>query len=171
LIQRALHELGQTAATQITTFTDGDKMLRGYLKKAGIAEDPILDWQHLSRRVQIAKTTAKGLGWLTNAERRALPLIAETLERLHLKLWRDDIHGARQAMTRVFKLLEPFDIGRTRAQTVLAARRLRTAMTKLRDYIEGQSAHLVTTACAIARGSRSELQPPKAWRTLWSTSG
>ena len=143
LIEKALHELGQAAATQITTFTDGDKMLRGYLKKAGIAEDPILDWQHLSRRVQIAKTTAKGLGWLTNAERRARPLIAKTLERLHWKLWHGDIHGARQAMTRVLKLLEPFDIGRTRAQTVLAAKRLRTAMTKLRDYIEGQSAHLV----------------------------
>lgn len=143
LIEKALYELGQAAATQITTFTDGDKMLRGYLKKAGIAEDPILDWQHLSRRVQIAKTTAKGLGWLTNAERRARPLIAKTLERLHWKLWHGDIHGARQAMTRVLKLLEPFDIGRTRAQTVLAAKRLRTAMTKLRDYIEGQSAHLV----------------------------
>jgi hypothetical protein len=80
LIERALQELGQAAATQITTFTDGDKMLRGYLKKAGIAENPILDWQHLSRRVQIAKTTAKGLGWLTNAERRARPLIAKTLD-------------------------------------------------------------------------------------------
>ena len=43
-------------------------------------------------------------------------------------------------MTRVLRLLEPFDIGRTRAQTVLAAKRLRTAMTKLGDYIEGQSA-------------------------------
>jgi hypothetical protein len=86
LIQRALQELGQAAATQITTFTDGDKMLRGYLKRAGIAENPILDWQHLSRRVQIAKTTAKELGWLTNAERRARPLIAKTLDRLHWKL-------------------------------------------------------------------------------------
>ncbi|KUR75209.1 hypothetical protein AQZ50_16465 [Novosphingobium sp. Fuku2-ISO-50] len=90
MIKRTLHELGQTAATKITTFTDGDKMLRGYLKKASIAEDPILDWQHLSRWVQIAKTTAKGLGWLTNAERRARPLIAKTLDRLNWKLWCQD---------------------------------------------------------------------------------
>jgi len=58
----------------------------GYLKKAGVAADPILDWQHLSRRVQIAKTTAKGLGCLTNAERRAPPLIAKALESVHWKL-------------------------------------------------------------------------------------
>jgi hypothetical protein len=46
-------------------------------------------------------------------------------------------------MARVFKLLQPFAIDRTRATTALAAKRLRTAMGKLRDYIEGQSAHLV----------------------------
>ena len=48
LIQQALNDLGQSDAARITTFTDGDKMLRGYLKNAGVAADPILDWQHLS---------------------------------------------------------------------------------------------------------------------------
>jgi hypothetical protein len=70
LIEQALHDLGQADATRVTAFTDGDQMLRGYLKKAGVAADPILHWQHGSRRVQIAQTTAKGLGCLTNAERR-----------------------------------------------------------------------------------------------------
>lgn len=152
LIKRALHDLGQADATRITTFTDGDKMLRGYLTKAGVAAAPILDWQHLSRRVQVAKTTAKGLGCLTNAERRARPLIAKALDSLHWKLWHGDIYGARYAMTRVFKLLQPFDIDRTRAQTALAAKRLRTAMGKLRDYIEGQSAHLVNYGLRYRQG-------------------
>ncbi len=143
LIEQALHDLGQADATRVTAFTDGDQMLRGYLKKAGVAADPILHWQHLSRRVQIAKTTAKGLGCLTNAERRARPLIAKTLESLHWRLWHGHVDGARQAMARVFKLLQPFAIDRTRATTALAAKRLGTAMGKLRDYIEGQSAHLV----------------------------
>ena len=143
LIKRTLHDLGQADATRITTFTDGDKMLRRYLKNAGVAAAPILDWQHLSRRVQIAKTTAKGLRCLTNAERRARPLIVKTLESLHWKLWHGNLNSARQAMSRIFKLLEPFAIDRTRATTAVAAKRLRTAMTKLRDYIEGQSAYLV----------------------------
>jgi hypothetical protein len=143
LIERALHDLGQADAARVTAFTDDDQMLREYLKKAGVAADPILDWQHLSRRVQIAKTTAKGLGCLTNAERRARPLIAKALESLHWRLWHGHVDGACQAMARVFKLLQPFAIDRTRATIALAAKRLGTAMGKLRDYIEGQSAHLV----------------------------
>ena len=143
LIKTSFRRLGQVDTTGVTTFTDGDKMLRGYLKQAGVTEAPILDWQHLSRRIQMAKTTAKGLGCLTNAERRARPLIAKALDSLHWRLWHGNIFGARQAMTRVFKLLEPFSIDRTRATTALAAKRLRTAMGKLSDYIDGQSAHLV----------------------------
>lgn len=83
LITQTLYDRGQVDATRITTFTDGDKMLRGCLKNSGVAAAPILDWQHLSHRVQIAKTTAEGLRCLTNAERRAPPLIAKALESLH----------------------------------------------------------------------------------------
>lgn len=36
-------------------------MLRGYLKNAGLTAPPLLDWAHLARRVQVAKTTAKRL--------------------------------------------------------------------------------------------------------------
>jgi hypothetical protein len=46
-------------------------------------------------------------------------------------------------MARAERLLRPFDIDRTRARTAAPARRLRTALGKLRDYIDGQSAHLV----------------------------
>jgi hypothetical protein len=55
--------------------------------------------------VQIAKTTAMGLRGLANAEKRAQPLIAKTLDSLHWKLWHGDIEGAMQAMKRVLKLL------------------------------------------------------------------
>ncbi len=84
-----------------------------------------------------------GLRGLANAEKRAQPLIAKTLDSLHWKLWHGDIEGAMQAMKRVLKLLEAFDIDRTRARSELPAKRLRSAMGKLRDYIHGQSAHLV----------------------------
>lgn len=131
LIERALQDLGQGDATQITTFTDGDKMLRGYLKKAGLTSPPLLDWAHLARRVQIAKTTAKGLRCLTNAETRARPLIAKTLDSLHWRLWHGNVDGARDAFKRIAKLLRPFDIGVTRARTAIPAKRLQTAMATL----------------------------------------
>jgi hypothetical protein len=152
LIQRTLRELGQGDATQVTAFTDGDKMLRGYLKRAGLAAPPLLDWAHLARRVQIAKTTAKGLRSGTNAEARARPLIAKALDSLHWRLWHGNIQGAREALKRVAKLLRAFDIGRTRARTEIAAIRLRTAMGKLADYIDGQSAHLVNYSLRYRQG-------------------
>ena len=141
IIESTLRALGRTDSTRITTFTDGDKMLRGYLKKAGLGP-PLLDWAHLARRVQIAKITAKGLRHLTKAERRARPLIMKAMESLHWRLWHGQIDGAREAMKRVVKLLRPFDIDRTRAGTATAAKKLRAAIGKLEDYIVGQSAYL-----------------------------
>lgn len=141
IIENALHALGRTDPTRITTFTDGDKMLRGYLKKAGLGP-PLLDWAHLARRVKIAKITAKGLRHLTNAERRARPLIMKAMDILHWRLWLGQIGGARDALKRVVKLLRPFDVDRTRASTATAAKKLRAAICKLEEYIEGQSAYL-----------------------------
>ncbi len=152
LIQSALQDLGQGDATYITTFTDGDKMLRGYLKKAGLSVPPLLDWAHLARRIQITKTTAKGLRCGTNAESRAKPLITKTLESLHWRLWHGNVDGARDAVKRIAKLLRPFDIGVTRARSAIPAKRLQTAMGKLGDYIEGQSAHLVNYGLRYRQG-------------------
>jgi hypothetical protein len=110
-IKRSVNTLGLDEGTQVTSFTDGAIMLRSYLKQAGIVTPPMLDWAHLARRVQIAKTTAKGLKCKTNSEAKARPLIARTLQTLHWRLWHGNIAGARDAVKRVEKLLRPFHIG------------------------------------------------------------
>ena len=143
LVSDTLCLLARGPATEVTAFTDGDKLLRQLLRKAGIKASPILDWQHIARRVQVTKQAAKGLRGLTNAEHRARPKIAETLESLHWTLWHGQLPAAKHRMARVERLLRPFDIDRTRARTAAPARRLRTALHKLRDYVDGQSAHLV----------------------------
>jgi hypothetical protein len=61
LFLRTLHALGNLDGTKITSFTDGAMTPRSYLKSADIKALPILEWAHLARRVQIDKTTAKGL--------------------------------------------------------------------------------------------------------------
>jgi hypothetical protein len=45
-------------------------------------------------------------------------------------------------MKRVVKQLRPFDIDRTHAQTATAPKKLRKAIGKLEEYIEGQSTYL-----------------------------
>jgi hypothetical protein len=143
LIGYALRALARGPATEVTAFTEGDKLLHQLLRKAGIKASPILDWQHIARRVQVTKQAARGLRGLTNAEHRARPRIAETLESLHWKLWHGQVAAAKHRMARTERLLRPFDIDRTRARTAAPARRLHTALDKLRDYVDGQSAHFV----------------------------
>ncbi len=144
LIGTVLRSLDRGPATEVTAFTDGDKLLRQLLRQAGIEASPILDWQHLARRVQLTKQAAQGLRARTNAEHRARPMIVQTLESLHWTLWHGQIAAAKQRMGRVERLLRPFDIDRTCARTAAPARRLRTALGKLRDHVDGQSAHLVS---------------------------
>src|SRR5690349_22552425 len=44
LLRRSLQEVGQTADTTLTAFTDGCPGLRSILAEAGITEPPFLDW-------------------------------------------------------------------------------------------------------------------------------
>ena len=147
LIVDALGQLGRHDATAVTAFTDGDKMLRRYLLRANIEERPVLDWPHLARRVQVAKTTAKGLRVLTEREYRARPAIGRLLDSLHWRLWNGQTDRARDALAQIERRLHAFDAGRARSgRTAAPARRLRTAIGNFADYINGQSSYLVDYA-------------------------
>ena len=168
LVSDALCSLARGPATEIAAFTDGAKLLR-QLSKAGVKARPILDWQHIARRVQVIKQAARGLRGLTNAEHRARPKIAQTLEGLHWKLWHGQVSAARHRMARVGHLLRPFDIDRTRARTAAPARRVPTALGTLRDHAGGQSAYLVDFIGGSEAVCRSAPRPRRAWPTRWST--
>ena len=124
LVKNALRSLNRGPTSEVTAFTDGAKLLRQLLRKAG-------------------EQAARGLRGLTNAEHRARPRIAETLESLPWSLWNGQVLAVKHRMARVERLLRPFDIDRTRARTAAPARRLHTALVRPRDYVDGQSAHLV----------------------------
>src|SRR3546814_2086923 len=88
---------------------------RGYLLRAGIEERPVLDWPHLARRVQVAKTTAKGLRALTEREYRARPAIRRLLDSLHWRLWNGQTDRARDALAQIERRLQAFDADRARS--------------------------------------------------------
>jgi hypothetical protein len=128
-------------------------MLRGYLARAGVEERPILDWPHIARRVQVAKTTATGLKALTEREKRARPVIGQLLESLHGRLWNGQVDRARKAFTQIERRLDAFDIRRIRpGRTAAPARRLLRSVRALRVYVESQSAYLVDYAARQRRG-------------------
>jgi hypothetical protein len=60
-IRRALDTIGRTSDTEPTAFTDGCSSVRFILAAAGVTDPPILDWFHLSLRLQHAKQAAGGL--------------------------------------------------------------------------------------------------------------
>ena len=128
LVKDALRSLNRDPTSEVTAFTAGGKLLRQLLKQAGIKASPILDWQHIARRVQVTKQTAKGLHALTSAEHRACPSFTQVLESLHWNLWHGQVAAAKRRMSQVEHLMRPFDIDRTRARTAAPARRLRTAL-------------------------------------------
>src|ERR671916_1712982 len=61
LIRRTLDTMGRTSDTELTAFTDGCSRMRSILAEAGVTDPPILDWFHLSMRLQHAKQAAGGL--------------------------------------------------------------------------------------------------------------
>jgi hypothetical protein len=58
LIQRSLAEIGHTADTELTAFTDGCSGLRSILVDAGVTAPPYLDWFHIAMRLHHAEKTA-----------------------------------------------------------------------------------------------------------------
>src|SRR3546814_12735034 len=80
---------------------------RGYLLRADIEERPVLDWPHLARRVQVAKTTAKGLRALTEREYRARPAIRCLLDSLPWRLWNVQTDRARHPPFQTQRQLHP----------------------------------------------------------------
>ncbi|KAA5608105.1 hypothetical protein [Rhodovastum atsumiense] len=52
LIGHRLDSVGRTGTTALTGFTDGCAGLRSILVASGVAEPPILDWFHISMRLQ-----------------------------------------------------------------------------------------------------------------------
>src|SRR6187431_2719152 len=54
LIRRGLADVGKTADTELTAFTDGCSGLRSILLNAGITKPPGLDWFHIAMRLHHA---------------------------------------------------------------------------------------------------------------------
>src|SRR3954464_11579559 len=60
LIRRPLDTLGRTSDTEPTAFTDSCSSMRSILAEAGVTDPSILDWFHLSMRLQHAKQAVGG---------------------------------------------------------------------------------------------------------------
>jgi len=138
LIRRALDTLGRTGETALTAFTDGCSGLRSILADAGVTSPPILDWFHLSMRLQHAKQAAEGLPADGPDRVQARAAIRAEVERLRWRTWNGKDKDARITLKRIRTLLPAFKPEPTR--------KLKRALDVVDRYLRSQSAWLVNYA-------------------------
>src|SRR3954462_2506948 len=138
LIRRTLDTMGRTSDTELTAFTDGCASMRSILAEAGVTDPPILDWFHLSMRLQHAKQAAGSLPADGPDRAQAKTAIAAEVERLRWRTWNGKAKDARITLERIHALLPSFESE--------PARKLRRTLDAVDRYLRSQSAHLVDYA-------------------------
>src|SRR5689334_586582 len=154
LIRRSLQEVGQTADTALTAFTDGCPGLRSILAEAGITEPPFLDWFHIAMRLEHAGKTAGSLPGDTPEQERAKTVIVAEVDRLHWRIWHGKASDARITLERIRELMPAFRGERGRGAQSRSARRLWTALHEIDHYLTSQSAWLINYAERQGAGQR-----------------
>src|SRR5690242_17854929 len=154
LIRRSLKEVGQTADTRLTAFTDGCPGLRTILAEAGVTEPPFLDWFHIAMRLEHAEKTAGSLPGDTPERARAKAVIVAEVDRLHWRIWHGKASDARITLERLRELMPAFQGERGRGARSPSSRRLWTALHEIDRYLSSQSAWLVNYAERHRAGQR-----------------
>jgi hypothetical protein len=101
LIQRSLAEIGHTADTELTAFTDGCSGLRSILVDAGVTAPPYLDWFHIAMRLHHAEKTAGTLPIDTPEREHARAVIVTEVDRLHWRIWNGKAKDAQITLERI----------------------------------------------------------------------
>ena len=146
-----LHGLGATAETPVTILSDGADGPRSL----GEAASPgptyhVLDWFHLSMRVQHVAQAAKSWPDAAESDRQAGARLAETIERIRWRLW----HGqVRPALDLIGETLAEVDDTTAAAASPLsaAARKVARLLRDLETYVSGQSAIIIDYATTRRR--------------------
>jgi hypothetical protein len=145
LIQRGLKEVGHTADTELTAFTDGCPGLRSILVNAGVTAPPYLDWFHIAMRLQHAEKTASTLPVDTPERENARAVIVAEVDRLHWRIWNGKAKDAKLTLERIRQVMPVFQ-GQGDRKRDPSSRRLWTALREIDHYLTSQSAWLVNYA-------------------------
>jgi hypothetical protein len=145
LIQRGLKEVGHTADTAITAFTDGCSGLRSILVDAGVTAPPYLDWFHIAMRLRHAEQVASSLPIDTPEREHARAVIVTEVDRLHWRIWNGKAKDAQITLERIRDVLPVFH-GEGGRKKDPAWHRLWTALREIDRYLTSQSTWLVNYA-------------------------
>ena len=146
-LRGVLHGLGATRTTPVTILSDGAEGPRALGEAASVGPTyHVLDWFHLSMRIQHVDQAAKSWPDALAGDRQTGARFVETIDRIRWRLW----HGqVRRALDLIGETLVTLDgeVNDTSPAGV-AARKVTRLLLALETYVCGQSDIIIDYATA-----------------------
>ena len=146
-LRGVLHKLGATPATPVTILSDGAAGPRAL----GEAASPgptyhVLDWFHLSMRIQHVDQSAKSWPGATADDRQSGAVLVETIDRIRWRLWHGQVRRGLDLIGETLVTLERLETDTSPGAK--AARKVTRFLLDLETYVSGQSDIIIDYATA-----------------------
>jgi hypothetical protein len=146
-----LRDLGATPATPVTVLSDGAEGPRFLGESASPGPTHhVLDWFHLSMRVQHVTQTARSWPRATKEDLQQGDVLSKKIERIRWRLW----HGRPQgALDLIDEILEELEMPNRQIQLTAAyLQKLSGVLRDLETYVSGQFSSIINYAAARRSG-------------------
>jgi len=146
-LRGVLHILGATAVTPVTILSDG----AGGPRALGEAASPgpthhVLDWFHLSMRIQHVDQAAKSWPEVSADDRQTGADLVEIIDRIRWRLWHGQVARALDLIGETLVTLD--GVANSKELAAVAARKVARLLRDLETYICGQSDIIIDYATA-----------------------
>ncbi len=144
-LRGVLYGLGATPTTPITILSDGAEGPRSLGQAASLGPTHhVLDWFHLSMRVQHVAQTVKGWPDASAGECEAAADLADRIERIRWRLWHGQVRRALDLIGETLVLLDATTEAAASAAT--SAGKVARILRALETYVSGQSELIIDYA-------------------------
>ena len=142
-----IHKLGATAVTPVTVLSDGAEGPRALGEAASPGPtDHVLDWFHLSMRIQHVDKAVKSWPNATEDDRQTGAGLVETIDRIRWRLWHGQVVRALDLIGETSVTLD--DVANGKELAAVTARKVARLLRDLEKYICGQSDIIIDYATA-----------------------
>ena len=149
-LRGVLHGLGATPGTPVTILSDGAEGPRSLAEAACVGPTQhVLDWFHLSMRIQHVAQAAMSWPDASAEDRRTGTSLAETIERIKWRLWHGQVRRGLDLIAETMTMLEA--AAETASPATSAALKVMRLLGELETYVCGQSDIIIDYATARRR--------------------
>jgi hypothetical protein len=149
-LRGVLHGLGAAPGTPVTILSDGAEGPRSLGEAACVGPTHhVLDWFHLSMRIQHVAQAAVSWPDASAEDRKAGASLAETIERIKWRLWHGQVRRGLDLIAETMATLEA--TAETASPATSAALKVLRLLRELETYVCGQSDIIIDYATARRR--------------------